>query len=259
MDEWGTDFHEALCMRHVALDVTTSPWWWLKLQRMTVGAVERVVACGRRKKQGGTKSLKGSKRGWRGVRGEKIWRQFEKNIGTRRRAWGKTWVETVLAWEWEPAENRVRGNGVKKKGLRNHERVEFNLKETKIELQWSWRDGMRKQEEGAVSWSLKFFIRREIFRYGHYGFSFLFFMFLLFHSLWFSHFLLGSYGLVIIGLIFYFLFYSNQEILECASVCCFIFKELAGFYALFWKPFPQLNPLIVKPMNKITKWVQHID
>ena len=50
----------------------------------------------------------------------------------------------------------MRENGVKKKGergggLRNHERAEFNLKETKRELQWSWRDGARKQEEGAMS------------------------------------------------------------------------------------------------------------
>ena len=48
----GTDFHEASCMRCVALDMTTSPWWWLKFQRVTVGVVERVVTCGRRKKHG---------------------------------------------------------------------------------------------------------------------------------------------------------------------------------------------------------------
>ena len=58
MDEWGTDFHEASCMRCIALDVTISPWWWLKLQRMTTGAVDQVVACGRRKKQGRGEKLK---------------------------------------------------------------------------------------------------------------------------------------------------------------------------------------------------------
>ncbi|RVW39739.1 Retrovirus-related Pol polyprotein from transposon TNT 1-94 [Vitis vinifera] len=34
LSEWGTDFHEASCIGRVALDVTTPPWWWLKLQMM---------------------------------------------------------------------------------------------------------------------------------------------------------------------------------------------------------------------------------
>ena len=58
LDNWGTGFHEASCMKRAALDVTTSPWWWLKLQRMTVGAVEWVAACGRRKKKRKGEKLK---------------------------------------------------------------------------------------------------------------------------------------------------------------------------------------------------------
>lgn len=38
---------------------------------------------------------------------------------------------------------------------------------------------------------------------------------------------------LIIGLIFHFLFGSIQEMLECALVYCFIFKEFVAFYALF--------------------------
>ena len=189
------------------------------------------------------------------VRDSRFWGEKKKNENGSLK--GKTSGDHFglrMRTSWEHSE-RERG---KKKRLRNHERAEFNLKDTKRELQWSRRDGTWKQEEWAVSWSLKFLVRVEIFRYGHYGFPFLFFMFLLLHSLWFPHCLLGLYDLVIIGLIFHFLVYFNQEILECASVCCFIFKELVAFYALFWKPFPQLNPLIVKLMDKITKWVQHI-
>ena len=58
MDEWGTDFHEASCMRRIALDVTTSPLWWLKFQRMTVGATKQVATCEGRNKHGRSEKLK---------------------------------------------------------------------------------------------------------------------------------------------------------------------------------------------------------
>ena len=73
MDKWGTDFHEASCMRRIALDVTTSPWWWLlKLQMITARAVEWVATCGRKKKQGRGEKLKSEQERLKRGSGEKL-------------------------------------------------------------------------------------------------------------------------------------------------------------------------------------------
>ena len=74
---------------------------------------------------------------------------------------------------------------------------------------------------------------------------------------WFLHCLLGCYGLVIVALIFLFSG-SIKEIFDYASVYCFILEELAAFCAFLLRHLPWISPLIIKPMDKIMKWVQHI-
>ena len=76
-------------------------------------------------------------------------------------------------------------------------------------------------------------------------------------SLWFLHCLLGCYGLVIVALIFHS-FHWIQEISDCASICCLIFKEFVAFHVFLLRLFPRINPLIIKPIDKIMKWILHI-
>ena len=47
-DEWGASFHEVSCIGRVAVDVTTPPWWWLKLEMMVWSEGKQVARRGLR-------------------------------------------------------------------------------------------------------------------------------------------------------------------------------------------------------------------
>ena len=63
--------------------------------------------------------------------------------------------------------------------------------------------------------------------------------------------------MVIVALIFLFSG-SIKEIFNYASVYCFILEELVAFCAFLLRHLPWISPLIVKPMDTIMKWVQHV-